>query len=58
MGTSKKTILQRRYTYGQKAYETMLNITNYQRNANNYNKVSEKVSNWSGQNGQNQNVYK
>ena len=29
MGTSKKTILQRRYTYGQKAYETMLNITNY-----------------------------
>ena len=48
MGTSKKTFLQKRYTYGQKAHETMLTMTNYQRNANkNYNKVSEKGSNWS-----------
>ena len=26
---SKKTLLQRRYTDGQQAYEKMLNITNY-----------------------------
>ena len=29
-----KTFLQKRYTDGQKAHEKMLNITNYQRNAN------------------------
>ena len=38
---SKQTFLQRRHTDGQKAHEKMLNITNYQRNANqNYNEVS------------------
>ena len=30
----KQTILQRRYTEGQQPHEKMLNITNYQRNAN------------------------
>ena len=36
----KQTFLQRRQTDGQKAHEKMLNITNYQRNANqNYNEV-------------------
>ena len=30
----KQTFLQRRHTYDQKTYEKMLNITNYQRNAN------------------------
>ena len=36
----KQTFLQRRYTDGQQAHEKMLNITNYQRNANqNYNEV-------------------
>ena len=32
--TPKQTFLQRRYTDGQQAPEKMLNITNYQRNAN------------------------
>ena len=37
----KYTFLQRRHTDGQDTYEKMLNITNYQRNANqNYNEVS------------------
>ena len=37
----KQTFLQRRHADGQQTYEKMLNITNYQRNANqNYNKVS------------------
>ena len=31
---SKKTILQRRHSDGQKTHEKMLNITHYQRNAN------------------------
>ena len=30
----KQTFLQRRYTDGQQALEKMLNVTNYQRNAN------------------------
>ena len=39
-GRSKQTFLQRRHTDGQKAHEKMLNITNYQRKANqNYNEV-------------------
>ena len=38
--TPKQTFLQRRHTDGQEANEKMLNITNYQRNANqNYNEV-------------------
>ena len=38
---SKETFLQRRHTDCQKAHEKMLNITNYQRNANqHYNEVS------------------
>ena len=37
-GRFKSTFLQRRYTDGQEAHEKMLNITKYQRNANqNYN---------------------
>ena len=37
----KQTFLQGRLTDGQEAQEKMLNITNYQRNANqNYNEVS------------------
>ena len=44
---SKRTFLQRRHTDGQKAHEKMLmNITNYQRNANqNFNEVT--TSHWS-----------
>ena len=42
---SKKTFLQRRHTDGQQAHEKMLNITNYQRNANqNYSDVSPHTS--------------
>ena len=44
----KETFLQRRNTDGQQAHEKMLNITNYQKNANqNYNKVPSHA----GQNG-------
>ena len=44
----KQTFLQRKYTDGQQTFEKMLNITNYQRNANqNYNEVSPHT----GQNG-------
>ena len=40
-GRPKQTFLQRRHTDGQQTHEKMLNITNYQRNANpNYNEVS------------------
>ena len=43
-----QTYLQRRHTDGQQAHEKMLNITNYQRNANqNYNEVTPHT----GQNG-------
>ena len=50
----KQTFLQRQ-TDGQKAHEKMLNITNYQRNANqNYNEASPHT----GQNGHHQKVYK
>ena len=39
-GRSKQTFFQRRHTDGQEAHEKMLNITNYQGNANqNYNEV-------------------
>ena len=39
-GRSKLSFLQRRHTEGQKAHEKMLNVTNFQRNANlSYNKV-------------------
>ena len=44
----KQTFLQRRHTNGQKTHEKMLNIINYQRNANqNYNEVPPHT----GQNG-------
>ena len=44
----KLTFLQRRHTNGQRAHEQMLNIANYQRNANqNYNEVLPQT----GQNG-------
>ena len=37
---TKQTFLQRRHTDGQQTHEKMLNITHYQRNANqNYNEV-------------------
>ena len=52
---SKQTFLQRRHTNGQEAYEKMLNICNYQINANkNYNEVSPHI----GQNGHHQKIYK
>ena len=51
----KQTFLQRRCKNGQQAHEKMLNINNYQRNANeNCNEVSPHTS----QNGHHQNVYK
>ena len=41
---SKQTVLQSTHTDGQRALENMLNITNYQRNANqNYNEVTLQV---------------
>ena len=49
---SKQILLERRHTDGQKTRENMLNIDNYERNANqNYNKVSPHTS----QNGHHQN---
>ena len=40
-----QTFLQRRHTAGQEAHEKMLNITNYQRNANqNYNEIPPHTS--------------
>ena len=52
---NKQTFLQRRCTDGQEVHEKMLNITNYQRNANqNYNEVSPHTI----QNGHNQKIYK
>ena len=51
----KQTFLQRKHTDGQEAHEKLLNITNYQRNANqNYNEVSPHT----GQNGHHQKIYK
>ena len=51
----KQKFLQGRHTDGQEAHEKMLNIPNYQRNANqNHNEVSPHTS----QNGQPQKVYK
>ena len=53
-GRSKQTVPQRRHTDGQKAWEKMLNIINYQRNVNqNYNEVSS----YTGQNGHHQKIY-
>ena len=50
----KQTFLQRRHTVGQQAYEKMLNIVNYQRNANqNYNEVPPHT----GQNDHHQKIY-
>ena len=50
-GRSKWTFLQRRHTDGQEVHKKLLNITNYQRNANqNYNEVSPHT----GQNGNRQ----
>ena len=50
---TKQIFFQRRYKDGQKAHEKMLNITHYQRNANqNYNEVSPHTS----QNGHHQTV--
>ena len=50
----KQAFLQRRYTDGQQKHEKMLNITNYQKNANqNHNELSPHT----GQNGH-QKVYK
>ena len=55
MGRYKQTFFQRRCTDDQKAHEKMLNITNYQRNANqNYNEVSPHTD----QNGHHQKIYK
>ena len=52
---SKQTFLQRRHTDVHEAYEKMLNITNYKRNANqNYNEISPHT----GKNGHHQKVYK
>ena len=51
----KQTFLQRRHTDGQEAREKLLNITNYQRNANqNYSEISPHTS----QNGHHQKIYK
>ena len=52
---TKQTFLQRRHTDGLQTHEKMLNITHYQRNANqNHNEVSFQAS----QNGCNPIVYK
>ena len=52
---SKLTFLPRRHTDGQEKHEKVLNITNYQRNANkNYNELSPHT----GQNGHHQKIYK
>ena len=54
-GRPKQTFLQRRCTDGQHTQEKVLNITNYQRNANqNYNKISPYIS----QNGYHQKIHK
>ena len=43
-GKPKQTFLQRRLTDGQQTYENILNISHYQRNANqNYNEVLPKI---------------
>ena len=51
---SKQAFLQRRHTDGQNAYEKMLNVTNYQKSANQ--KCSE-VSPYISQNGHHQGIY-
>ena len=54
MGRPKQTVSQRKCTSGQQVHEKVLNITNYQRNANqNYNELSPH----SGQSGHYQKVY-
>ena len=53
-GGPKQTFLQKRHTDGQQTHEKMLNITNYQRNANqNYNEVLPHT----GQNSHHQKIY-
>ena len=54
-GRPKQTFLQRRCTDGQHTQEKVLNITNYQRNANqNYNKISPHTD----QKGYHQKIYR
>ena len=54
-GRSEYTFLQIRHTEDQEAHEKMLNITNYQRDANqNYNEVSPHT----GPDGHYQEIYK
>ena len=54
-GRPKETFLQKRHTDGQITHEEMLNITNYQRNANQtYNEVSPHTSH----DGHHQKIYK
>ena len=50
-----QTFFQRRHTDGQQAHETVLNITNHQRNAN---QKKNEVTPHTCQNGYHQNVYK
>ena len=45
-GRHKYTFLQRRYTDGQQTHEKMLNITHYQRNANQM-QIKTTISHWS-----------
>ena len=55
MGRRPKQTFHQRHIDGQEAHEKMLNITNYQRNANqNYNEVSPHT----GQNGHYQKIQK
>ena len=56
MGTSKWTFLQKQHTDGQKEHEKMINITNDQRNQNQY--YSEVSQPHTSQNGHHQKVYK
>ena len=51
----KQTFLHRRYTDGQETLEKLLNITNYQRNAN---QNSNEVSPHTSQKGHHQKIYK
>ena len=56
MGRRPNQPFQRRHTDGQQAHETMLNLDNYYRNANQkYNEVSQVFT---GQNGHHQKFYK
>ena len=52
---TKQIFLQRRHTNGQQTHEKMLNITHYQKNANQYH---NEVPSHAGQDGCHQKVYK